>query len=302
MNHPYPLRDYLKLQLIVAIWAFTGVLGALISLPALDLVVYRTALAAFGLAVIMASTRRPFRIKRASLCKLLATGFLVGLHWVLFFAAIKLGGASVGMIGLSTSTLWSALLAPLFLRQNISRLELLLGAVVIAALSYIFQADFHHGLGLLLSVLSGLAAAVFSFCNGRLTRYLHHHQIAFYEIIGAGLFALLCLPFAEIILGEQRLSWINLPTKNDLLSLLILAWGCTIYPYSECVELLKRLSVFVTNLFVNLEPVYGMILAALILQEHKMLTPEFYWGSSLIISAVILYPIAKRYFWQKAPA
>jgi drug/metabolite transporter (DMT)-like permease len=289
------VNDYLKLQFIILIWGFTGILGALIDLPPLDLVVYRTALAGFGLGALILLRGATLSLDRDAILKLVATGLIVGLHWVLFFAAIKSAGASVGMIGLSTSTLWSALLAPVFLKQRISALEVVLGVIVIAALGYIFHVEFSHGLGLLLSILAGLAAAVFSFFNGRFTHYIHHHLIAFYEMIGACLFALFCLPFAELILGTPRTSFIVAPSLEDFAYLLALSWLCTVYPYSECVELLKRLSVFVTNLFVNLEPVYGMILAALILKEHHLLTPHFYWGSAWIIVAVCIYPLCKHY-------
>jgi drug/metabolite transporter (DMT)-like permease len=206
----------------------------------------------------------------------------------LFFGAVKLGGASIGMIGLSTATLWSALLGPMFSSQKLSWLEVWLGILVVGALAYIFNAEFQHGAGLLLSILAGLVAAIFSFLNGIFVRTVHHHTIALYEMLGAFAFAL-CV---AILNGEMRG---QLPSLQDIGYLCILAWACTVYPYSECVALLKRISVFATNLSVNMEPVYGMILAALLLNEHHFLTMKFYAGSVMIIGSVLAYPAVRRY-------
>lgn len=280
-------KDYAKLHFIVLIWGFTGILGALISLPTMNLVVYRTALAALGLVLLMLWNRRSLSTDPAMLLKLLGTGLLVGLHWVLFFGAVKAGGASIGMIGLSTATLWSALMGPFFSKQSVSSLEVFLGVLVVGALGYILNAEFRHAEGLILSVLAGLVAALFSFLNGSFVRVVHHHTIALYEMIGALIFAWI----AAWVSGQWE--W-QAPSDQDWLYLLALAWACTVYPYSECVALLKKISVFATNLSVNMEPVYGMILAALILQEHHVLTFRFYVGSALIIASVLLYPVARR--------
>ena len=230
------------------------------------------------------------RESQATIFKLIGVGLLVGLHWVLFFAAVKTGGASIGMIGLSTVTIWSALIAPLFFRTRFSLIEITLGIVVIMGLAYIFKAEQTHVKGLILSILAGLAASVFSHLNGQFTKHIHHHVISFYEMIGAGLTCLLSLFVAGPVLSLR--DWhLQSPSTNDLGNLIVLALACTVYPYAASVELLKRVSVFTANLTVNLEPVYGMILAAIFLGEHHLLTRDFYLGAAVTVTAVVMYPL-----------
>jgi drug/metabolite transporter (DMT)-like permease len=288
------LKDQVKLHFIIMIWGFTGILGALISVPALDLVTYRTGIAALSFFVILKLTRIPLFNEQSDTFKLLGVGFLVGLHWVLFFAAVKVGGASIGMIGLSTSAFWSALIAPQFTKMALSWLEILLGIVVVAALAYIFRFESKNGLGLLLSVGAGLLAAIFSHCNGQLVKRLSPHIISFYEMIGALLVCLLALAARELFF-PYLYGPVAIPSLKDFGYLLLLALVCTVYPYAASIELLKRLSVFSTNLTVNLEPVYGMVLAALILREHQVLSKNFYFGAFVIVFAVFSYPVFKMF-------
>jgi len=287
-------KDHFKLHFIILIWGFTGILGALISIPALDLVTYRTFVAALSFFIILKFSATPLLKERNDVLRLIGIGFLVGLHWMLFFGAVKVGGASIGMIGLSTSAFWSALIAPKFTKMALSWLEIALGIVVIAALAYIFQAEAKNGLGLILSVGAGFLAAVFSHCNGQLVKRLSQQVISFYEMVGALLVCLVVLFGREMFL-PSNLGFLAAVSLKDAGYLLLLALVCTVYPYAASIELLKRLSVFLTNLTVNLEPVYGMILAAIILKEYQVLSPDFYRGALVIVIAVFFYPVFKMF-------
>jgi len=76
----------------------------------------------------------------------------------------------------------------------------------------------------------------------------------------------------------------------------ILALVCTVYAYSISVELMKRISAFAINLTVNLEPVYGIILAVIIFGEKEKMTTGFYWGTAIILLSVLSYPLFNRLF------
>jgi len=291
------LKDHLKLHFIIVIWGFTGILGALISLPALDLVTYRTLIAAISFFIILKYKAVPLLKNRIDILKLIGVGFLVGSHWMLFFGAVKVGGASIGMIGLSTSAFWSAILAPKFTKMALSWLEILLGIIVVCALVYIFRAETKHGFGPLLSVGAGLLAAVFSHCNGQLVKRFSQQVISFYEMVGALSVCILALLFRRMWFPVDS-GLIAPPSFMNIGYLLLLALVCTVYPYAASIELLKRLSVFTTNLTVNLEPVYGMILAALILKEYQVLSDDFYIGAVAIVVGVFFYPLS-RVLWKK---
>jgi drug/metabolite transporter (DMT)-like permease len=62
---------------------------------------------------------------------------------------------------------------------------------------------------------------------------------------------------------------------------------------------MKRISVFMIQLTLNLEPLYGIIMAVLIFQENKSLNLNFYIGTLVILSAVLTYPVLKKRFEPK---
>ena len=82
---------------------------------------------------------------------------------------------------------------------------------------------------------------------------------------------------------------------SDWYYLLILGLVCTCLAFVFNLQALKHISAFTANLSINLEPVYGIILAAIIFKENNKLNFEFYLGTFIILSCVVLHPILKRY-------
>lgn len=287
--------DYLKLHFIVILWGFTAILGLLITIPAVEMVLYRTLLAALGLGVLILITKKSFRIEPSEFLKILATGFIVGIHWIAFFASAKVSNASVSLVGFATGSLWTAFLEPLMGRKKIKLFEVALGLVVIIGLYVIFSFDFRYPLGLALGIASGFTIALFSVLNSKFVQRVDPYTITFFEMIGAFLCTLLFLPLYKSLWAENH--QLNLiPTGLDWFYLGILSFVCSVYAYSVGVELLKRLSVFMVQLTSNLEPIYGIIMALLIFQEAEYMQTEFYIGTTIILGSVIVYPIFKEKF------
>ena len=138
-------------------------------------------------------------------------------------------------------------------------------------------------------------SAAFSVINGKMTQKINHILITYYEMLGALISTVICIPVLYFF------GWdiFSTPTPSDFLWLAILSIVCTVYAYSVSVELLKRISVFASNLTINLEPVYGIILAYFLLDEHKQLTSGFYYGTLVIIGAVFVYPLLKKWDTSK---
>ncbi len=284
------LRDHLKLQSIIFCWGFTAVLGALITLPTLDLVVWRTLIATAALFLMI---RRRAIIPKTHAFQFFATGLIIGIHWIAFFAAVKVANVSVCMIGLATLSLWTALFEPLIIKNRKLRpVDLIFGILIAAAVYYIYRGEFAFGKGLLIALGSAIAGAVFSVINAFHVKKAHHHVITAYEMAGACAFTFIALQIGHF--SDESRPFLTIPNLSDSSYLLILALACTVYPFSAYVELLKRLSVFSINFANNLEPVYGILLAALILKEHEDLTPSFYTGAVMIILCIIAYPIVRK--------
>ncbi len=291
-------RDYAQLHFIVFIWGFTAILGKLIHLPALEIVSYRTLFSFAALGILLLMRKRVLSIGRQELLKLLGNGVLIGLHWILFFASAKVSNVSVCLAGIATTSLWTSFIEPLMGKRKIKLFEVLLGILIIIGLYIIFRFEFNHLLGLLLALGSAFLAAVFSVINSKFAKNNNHYIITFYEMIGAFIISIVGLViYATLIDTNYQIQW--LASTSDYLYLLILALVCTIYPFAVSVELMKRLSVFTINLTVNLEPVYGILLAVFIFKEEEQMSAGFYLGTLIILASVIIHPIITRRIKQK---
>ncbi|RZL13725.1 MAG: EamA family transporter, partial [Hymenobacter sp.] len=254
------LKDYLKLHFIVLLWGFTAILGKLLTVPPVELVFWRTALAATGLAGLLVVRRTSWRVAAPEALKLLGVGALVAAHWITFFLAARLSSVSVCLAGLATLALWTSLLEPLLLWRRVRPYEVGLGLLAMLGLYLISQAEFTQLTGLLVAVASAGLSALFSVLNSQLVRRHAPVKLTFYEMAGACLSIALFFPIYSryFTLGQGlRLALHGL----DWLWLLLLAGVCTVYAFSTSVELMKRISAFVVNLTINLEPVYGIVLA-----------------------------------------
>lgn len=287
--------DYFKLHFIVFLWGFSAILGKLVSIPAAEMVWYRSILSALGMAGVILFSGSTFRVARTDLLKLLGIGGIVALHWIAFFGSARVSNVSVSLVGFATNSLWTAMLEPWLNHTRIKKYEVLLGLLVIAGLYVIFSFDFQYRLGLLLGILAGLTSALFSIANARMVKRVPARSITFYEMIGVCVATGVFLPFYHLRVNGD-FQWPLLPRAMDVLYIAVLAGVCSVYAYTVAVELMKRVSVFMIQLTLNLEPVYGILMAVIIFQQQEKMNLHFYAGTLLILSAVIAYPLIKKRF------
>jgi drug/metabolite transporter (DMT)-like permease len=285
--------DYFKLHFIVFLWGFSAILGKLVTVPAVELVFYRSIFAALGMAAVMGFTKGTFRVAQNDLIKLLLIGFVVALHWLAFFGSARVANVSVSLVGFATNSLWAALLDPWFNKTRFKKYELVLGSIVIVGLYIIFSFDFQYKLGLALGVFAGFTSALFSVFNSRLVKRIPARSITFYEMTGVFIASGLFLPLYNLFSDEPLKL---LPSGMDLMYIAILAGVCSVYAYTVAVELMKRVSVFMIQLTLNLEPVYGIIMAVIIFGQQEKMNLNFYIGTAVIMCAVATYPLVKKKF------
>lgn len=291
-------RDYFHLHVLVLIWGFTAILGKLLEpLSPLALVCYRTCLAVLGLlAVLYIQTRRTGPLTPVAprdRWRLLGVGALIAVHWMAFFAAARLANVSVCLAGMATSSLWASVLEPVLLGRRIRPLEVVLGVVVMAGLYLIFRFEFDKVVGLLVAVLSALLAALFTIINSRFTHRYDALVISTYEIGGAFLTSVPLVGLYWAFFAQpDEVFW---PTSVGQWGwLLVLAWVCTVYAYTVGVRLLRKFSAYLAILTVNLEPVYGILLAVLVFGDTERMTTGFYLGTLVILVAVVGFPFLER--------
>ena len=273
-------------------WGFTGILGKLIALDAFIIVWHRVLIAFIALGLFLLFTKKSIRISNwQSGLKLIGVGIIVTLHWITFYKSIQLSTASLGILCLSTTTLHVTWLEPFVMKRPFQVSEFLLGFIVIFGI-YFVSSDFqpHEYAALGYGLISALCAALFSVFNAKLAQEIPTPTITLYEM-GTGFIFL-----SIILLFQGRLtSDLFIMTTSDFLWLLFLGILCTSFAFLITIEIVKVLGAFTVSLSINLEPIYTILLAIFILQEHTLLNNRFYIGATLIILVVIANGWMKNY-------
>lgn len=283
------LKSYFNLHLIVFIWGFTAVLGALISLDALPLVWWRMSLAVIMIFVYVKYKKISFTLTNSKKILMLFAGLIIALHWLTFFKAIKVSNVSVTLACLSTGAFFTSILEPIFYNRKIIWYEVLFGLLVITGLYIIFNVEGDYWLGIVLALTSAFLSAIFSVINGKFAKEYNASTVSFYELFGGVLFLSVYMFFDGVFTKEFFI--ISFP---DLGWLFVLASVCTAYAFIASVAVMKYLSPYTVMLTINLEPIYGIILAILVFHEKEKMNPEFYFGAAIILTTVILNGIIKN--------
>ncbi len=283
-------RAYIQLHVAVLLFGFTGVLGRLISLDAVPLVWWRVLLTTVSIFVIFAARGLLRGLTRRHVLQYMSIGILVALHWITFFWSIKLANVSIALVAFATQSFFTAICEPLITRSPFRRYELAIGFLVIPAMWLIAnEVDLSMQKGLFIGVISALLMAMFTSMTKNLIHTATPVQITFFQIGGAWLFISLLLPFIpDLALADLVLEGM------DIVYLLALALACTTLAYVLSMYSLKYINAFTANLAVNLEPIYGILLATAIFAEHQQLTPGFYAGAALMISTIFIHAFARR--------
>ncbi|MHA6248952.1 DMT family transporter [Pontibacter sp. CAU 1760] len=289
-------KDFLELHFVIFLWGFTAILGKLISIPAVELVTLRTLITALALALIMYRRGTPFRLGTKTVLMIFSVGFIIAAHWILFFAAARVASVSICLVGMATCSLWTAFLEPLFTKSKVKPHEILLALLIIFGLYIIFQheTEFNSILGIGMAIGSALMASIFTIINSKLVKKIPSTTITCYEMAGACVGTVLFFPFYTAFFAAGGTLHFGM-TAMDWVYLLILTLACTVYAYTAGVRLMQRISAYSMNLTVNLEPVYGIVLAWFIFDEGETLSSGFYTGAAVILLSVFIYPVLDAY-------
>jgi len=283
-------KAQLQIHFCVLLWGFTAIFGRLITLPALALVLWRMLI----VVAVLALVPRVWRSLRVMPARLIAAyagiGVLVALHWLTFYAAIKLANASVGATCMAAAPVFLAIVEPLIARSRFDPRELVLGILVIPGVVLVAGGVPHAmQLGLLVGVVSALLVALFSALNKRLVERADPLTVTGIEL-AAGVVLLTAL--APLLPHDGPM--LPLPGVHDAVLLLALALGCTLLPYSLALHALRHLSAYSVQLATNLEPVYAIVLAIPLLGEQRELALSFYAGVAIILLSVLAHPLLVR--------
>lgn len=275
-------KSYLHLHLIVFIWGFTAILGKKISLDALPLVWFRMLFAVGFIGIYIYFKKLSIRVTPKVLLQFVFSGLIIALHWFTFFHAIKISNISITLACLSTGALFASLLEPILYGKKIVYYEVFFGLLVVIGLYIIFKVEGNYLWGMLTALCSAFLSALFAVINSKLVQKHDPTVISFYELSGGVIF------FSFLLLATQSFTadFFMLSLK-DLKYLLILSSVCTAYAFIASTSVMKFLSPYTVMLTINLEPIYGIILAVLIFKGSEKMSFEFYIGAFIILLTVI---------------
>ncbi|WP_027380175.1 DMT family transporter [Chryseobacterium daeguense] len=277
-----------RLHLIVFLWGFTAILGKLIHANAQILVFYRMLIAAVCLFVFIRVIKKDsIRVSKKIFFQLAAIGFSMALHWFCFFHSIKVSNVSIALSCLSLSTLFASILEPVIFKRKIDVSEVIMGVVIVACILLIFKTEFRFKEGILYGVVCAIFGTIFSVFNGKMFGKTSSGNIIFYEIFCGWFILMIIYLFTGQIFHMNEISY------RDIALICLLASVFTAFPMLESVNLMKYISPFTLILTVNLEPVYGIILAFFIFGESEHMSPIFYIASGVMILAIIANGLIK---------
>lgn len=277
-------RAYLLMHLAILLWGFTGIFGKAIEMGEGMIVWYRMFISAVGLLPFIWKFRNDLP-SRKEMLNISGVGFIVAVHWILFYGSIKASSVSVALSCFSSVSLFTALLDPLMKGKMPKASEMLLGLAVIAGIYLIFRVQELYLEGILLAVGSAFFGALFTVWNKNLTAKHHPEVITFYELASGFIIFTLLLPVYFSITGTG----IEVPNTMDILYLVLLGVVCTSFAFTISLKALKVLDPFTLNLSVNLEPIYSIVLAMFFFNEREMFNPSFLAGTAIILGSVVMH-------------
>lgn len=279
-------ESYIRLHLAILLAGGTGLFGKFISLSEIPLVWHRVWFAAIILFFILFLGKRIHGIEWSSVIRILGCGILLAIHWVFFYGSIKAANVSIGVVCFATVGFYTALFEPLINRHKPSWRDLAYSILTIMGILLIFQFDFRYRFGISLGMVSSIVYAFFSIFSKQVQESTGKSSstMLLYELFGGGIILTIVLPIYMFFNTEMKV----VPTTTDFLLLFLFASVFTIGPFLLQLQALRRISAFTVNLSYNLEPVYSILFAMILLHEARDLNYSFWIGIILIIISVFL--------------
>jgi len=215
-------------------------------------------------------------------------GALIAVHWVCFFGAVKYANVSIALVCMASAGIFTAILEPLILRIGFKVKELLLGLLALAGMYLIYSFETEYATGIGLGIIAAILSSLFTVLNKQIVDNYNPRFLSWAELFSAWIFLSLMTPFYLQFFPTVSF-W---PQQFDWLWLIILALCCTVWAQTLAMSALRKISSFTAVLSVNLEPVYGIIMAVAIFNEHEELGKGFWYGIVLVALSVIFHSLS----------
>ena len=281
MYHLLKKYKLTSLHLMVVILGLTGVFGKLISIDAIHLVWYRMGIAFVSLALFLLFKKQIFAISKQNFFGLLGVGALVTIHWLCFFQSIKVSAVSVAVVCMATSSLFSALIEPIFFKRKLLAYEVIMGIIVVVALTFVMGTEIQYLWGYFYGIIAALFGTLFTLFNAKYIKKVGAAQITMIEML-AGVIIISCL----LLFQQDYTVFTSFISTKDFSYLILLGTLCTAMVFVWMTEIMRHITPYSLIMAINLEPIYSIMLALLIFGEDELMSTSFYIGSCIIIGVV----------------
>ena len=287
------LKEYFKLNLAMLCISSSGVLVRSIGLPAETIIVIRSIIGGLLLWMILRATTKGSRSKMRFRKGVVATGVFLCLHWLFYFLSLKASNVATAMISLYTFPILTVFLEPFFRKSKINIRHVLLGVLVLVGILFLVpdRASFETSLW---GVVFGLLSAVFyALRNLLLSNQVQQEDSMSLMVQQLVITGLVLSPSLFYLKNPIRI-------QDFLVELLILSVITTALGHTLFVKSLEKIRVSTASIISSIQPIYGIILAILILQENPPLKTLI--GGVLILATVIIesYSSAREKAVQKS--
>lgn len=255
----------------------------------MPLVWFRMSIAVALMFIYAFLVKTPLKVSGKTLLKFAVAGLIIALHWLTFYHAIKISNISITLACLSTGAFFASFLEPLLYGRKVILYEVIFGLLVVGGLLIIFNSHGNYIWGMLTALLSAFLSTVFAIINGKFAKEHNPVAISIYELIGGIFFFSLYLLFT----GQFSAGFFDV-SAADWMWLFILASVCTAYAQIAAVKVMKTVTPYTMMLTINLEPVYGIILARWAFKSSEKMSWTFYLGAAIILITVILNGVMKN--------
>lgn len=286
-------KALLQIHFAVILFGFTAIIGDLIDLSAMMIVWWRVLITSFSLLFLLKGGLTLLKLNKREVFIFLGIGFIIALHWLSFYGAVKLSNASITLICMATTALFTSFIEPFVFRKKLDWLDIVLGLLMIPCMALVVNGvQPGYYLGVAVGLFSAFSASLFGVINKKYVDKVDVLSMTFVEMVGVFISISIMIPFV-FHFSDTVYNFVP-PSTIDWVYILILALVCTTLAWVISLFALRVLTAFETNLVINLEPIYGIALAALILKEYEQLNTSFYIGAFLILAVVLAYPYFKR--------
>lgn len=272
-------NNLLLLTLATVFTSTSGALGKFIDLATPVVIWWRCLLG--GLFLLAFCFYKKYNLKihsRKDFLAILLSAFLMGAHWITYFYALKLSNVAIGMLSLFAYPIFTALLEPFFMKMKFDPFYIPLGFMVLLGI-YILAPEFNlestHVQGGLFGLLSALCYALRNIISKKLIHRYNGTRIMLYQVT----VIVIVLAPSLFFMGTS-----NITTQFPYV--LMLALVTTAIGHTMLVNSLKHFSVSTTSIINSTQPVFGIIIAFIFLNEVPNLNT--YIGGSLILATVLL--------------